>query len=245
MEHLTRQQIILLALLVSFVSSIATGIVTVSLLDQNSPAVTQTINRVVEKTIQTVSPGTTTMKETIVVREDEAVTNAIAKAGKSIARIWSNGAFVGLGVILSNSGKVAVYTDNVYTDNLRADLEGGNAVSLSFLSRDSITGVSIFQAEQSTDPKLARVYTPSVLANSGAIKLGQSVILILGREELFVDTGIISSKNTDRIKVNALGENFDSRAILVNLLGEVIAINDGSSQNSFLPSNILKTYATP
>ncbi|HEY4500220.1 MAG TPA: hypothetical protein VJH25_00320 [Candidatus Paceibacterota bacterium] len=245
MEHLTRQQIVLLALLVSFVSSIATGIVTVSLMDQNSPSVTQTINRVVEKTIETVSPGATTTKETIVVREDEAVTNAIAKAGKSITRVWSNDTFVGLGVILSNSGKVAVYTDNVYTNNLRADLEGGNVVSLSFLSRDPITGVSLFQAEQSVDPKLARVYAPTVLANSNTIKLGQSVILILGREELSVATGIISSKNTDRIKVNALGENFDSRAILVNLLGEVIAINDGSSQNSFLPSNTLKTYATP
>lgn len=245
MEHLTRQQIVLLALLVSFVSSIATGIVTVSLMDQGSPAVTQTINRVVEKTIQTVSPGATTTRETIVVREDEAVTNAIARAGKSVVRIWSGDTFVGLGVILSNSGKVAVYTDNVYTDNLQADLEGGNAVSLSFLSRDPMTGVSLLQAEQSPDPKLARVYTAAVLANSSAIKLGQSVILVLGREELSVATGIVSSKNTDRIKVNALGENFDSRAILVNLLGEVIAINDGTGQNSFLPSNVLKTYATP
>ena len=34
MEHLNKQQLILLTLLISFVTSIATGIVTVSLMDQ-------------------------------------------------------------------------------------------------------------------------------------------------------------------------------------------------------------------
>ncbi|MEK7607642.1 MAG: serine protease [Patescibacteria group bacterium] len=245
MEHLTKQQIILLALLVSFVSSIATGIVTVSLLDQSSPAVTQTINRVVEKTIQTVSPGATTTKEIIVVKEDEAITNAISRAEKSIVRIKSGGNFLGLGIILSNSGKIVAETDTVYVNNLSADLLGGNTVTLSFVSRDPLTGISLFQAEQAFDKKNARVYTGATLADSGTLKLGQSVVLIAGREELSIATGIISSKNKERIKVNTTRESFDSHAILVNLLGEVIAVNDGSNQNSFIPSNIIKTYATP
>jgi hypothetical protein len=245
MEHLTKQQIVLLAFLVSFVSSIATGIVTVSLMDQGSTTVTQTINRVVEKTIETVTPSATTTKETIVVREDEAITNAVAKASKSIVRIKSNGIFLGLGVIISDSGKVASYTDEVYTNELSASLDGGNTVALSFISRDPVTGVSIFQAEQSFDPKNARVYTSALLADSNTLKLGQSVVLIAGKEETSIATGIISSINSDKIKVNVTGESFDSHAILVNLLGEVMAINDGLSSNSFLPSNKIKTYATP
>lgn len=60
MEELTKSQLILLALLVSFVTSIATGIVTVTLMDQAPAGVTQTINRVVERTIERAVPSATT-----------------------------------------------------------------------------------------------------------------------------------------------------------------------------------------
>ena len=80
MEGLTKQQIVLVALLISFVTSIATGIVTVALMDQAPPGVTQTINRVVERTIEKVVPtpsqnqsAAVVTKETIVVKEDDLV----------------------------------------------------------------------------------------------------------------------------------------------------------------------------
>lgn len=245
MEHLTKQQIVLLALLVSFVSSIASGIVTVSLMDQASPGVTQTINRVVEKTIQTVAPSATTTKETVIIKEDEAITSSIVKASKAIVRLYSGSQFIGIGILLSSSGKIAAYTDGVYENDLTALLDGGNIVPITYSYRDPATGISIFQAEQSTNPKDERVYASADLADSSALKLGQSVVLIGGRQDVSVATGIISSNTENRIRVNTLGEDFDSFAILVNLLGEVVGMKGENIQKNFIASNVIKTYATP
>ena len=55
MEQLTKQQIVLVTLLVGFVTSITTGIVTVSLMNQSPKGVSQTITQVVERTIERVA----------------------------------------------------------------------------------------------------------------------------------------------------------------------------------------------
>lgn len=59
-ENLTKTQFVFLVILVSFVTALFTGIVTVTLMNQAPPPVTQTINRVIEK----VAPGLANMTET-------------------------------------------------------------------------------------------------------------------------------------------------------------------------------------
>ena len=49
MDNLTKTQLILLVLLVSFVTSLVTGIVSVSLVSQNTLSPIQTISRVIER----------------------------------------------------------------------------------------------------------------------------------------------------------------------------------------------------
>lgn len=53
-DKLSKAQLVWLVLLVSFVTSLVTGIVTVTLVNQAPPPITQTINRVIEKTLEKV-----------------------------------------------------------------------------------------------------------------------------------------------------------------------------------------------
>ena len=58
-KDLDKKQLILLTLLITFVVSIATGIVTISLMNQAPKAIPQTINNVIQRTIEKVTTVTT------------------------------------------------------------------------------------------------------------------------------------------------------------------------------------------
>jgi S1-C subfamily serine protease len=112
MEDLTKNQIVLLTLLVSFVTSIATGIVTVTLMDQAPQGVTQTVNRVVERTIERVVPGEPT--ERVVIREvpveitqEQLVMDVINDSSPAVVRLETTaGENLGSGFVLGNAGAV-------------------------------------------------------------------------------------------------------------------------------------------
>lgn len=93
MENLNNSQLVLLAILVSFVTSIATGILTVSLLDEQSPTVVQTINRVVERTVETVVPGDTktVVKEVpVIVTEEELIVKVVDDQSATVGRLTNS-----------------------------------------------------------------------------------------------------------------------------------------------------------
>lgn len=216
MESLNKQQLILLALLVSFVTSIATGIVTVSLMDQAPPGVTQTINRVVEKTIERVvtepakQTASVVTKETVVVKADDAVIDAIAKNSKSIMRIKEvteqGGArresFAGIGLIVSAEGHIAADIDVAY----RATDAAGNSIPeiyiglfsdervfpLNIAYSSPAAGIIFFQPLLQDKEKGTYKFTPPSF-NTGEPKLGQAVVALGGADSNAVFTGIISS----------------------------------------------------
>src|SRR3989344_4276974 len=113
LEQLTKHQILLLTLLVSFVTSIATGIVTVSLMDQAPEGVTRVINQIVERTVETVVPSTqgaaVATETTVVIKQDELVPQSIAAVQKSIVRIVGEGSdqLIARGVVLDTKGTAA------------------------------------------------------------------------------------------------------------------------------------------
>ena len=89
-KDLNKPQLILLALLLSFVASIATSITTVTLMQQAPPSIVAPINRVIRQTVENIQQveGKTTV-QTVVVKEEDLVVDAIAKnqsAGFTLTR---------------------------------------------------------------------------------------------------------------------------------------------------------------
>lgn len=216
MDGLNKQQLVLLALLVSFVTSIVTGIITVSLMDQAPAGITQTINRVVEKTIERVvtepsqQASVVATKETVVVKSDDQVIDAISKNTKSFVRIrevtttaaGKRETFAGIGIIVSPEGLIVADIDVAY----RKTDEGGNSIPegyigvfpggkifpLNIVRNDPLAGLIFFEPIVQEREKGTHSFTPPVFGTK-ELRLGQTVVAIGGSDSNAVSTGIISN----------------------------------------------------
>ena len=261
MEDLTKSQIILLTLLLSFVTSIATGIMTVSLLQQAPPAVTQTINRVVQQTVEQVVPaGKETIKETktVVVQEEDLVINSISKNEKSIVRIQESVSgtspelFFSIGLIVSADGLIV--TDKKTYDNLSkysAVLYDSKSVPLKFVALDEATGLLFLRAVKEADSKIT--FEPATL-DAGNLKLGQTVIELGGQIRNKVSIGRVSdlviweattvaSSTVLLIKTDFAAKDNVVGSPLINLSGDLVGIRVTAvdlANDGFVPALLIK-----
>ncbi|MFA6552415.1 MAG: serine protease [Candidatus Paceibacterota bacterium] len=260
MEDLTKQQIVLVTLLVSFVTSIATGIVTVSLMDQAPKAVTQTINRVVERTIEKVVPATNQSaavitKETVVVKEDDYVTQSVDKNIASFVRIKkvdgqgssAFDTFVGLGlivtkdgVIVTDSSVVAPQTDDSGTQifgHFEAVMSDGKIYDLTRVGSNYDVGITLYQIVQKEGEKRI-TFALAVIGNSDNLKLGQTIITLGGEDQDSVSVGIVQSvivKNNS----NSTATSTATSTVKTNLVKNVIAIKTDLKQTNETAGSVL------
>lgn len=273
MDHLTKQQLVLLALLLSFVTSIATGIVTVSLVNQAPPAITQTINRVVERTIEKVVPAqgaAVVTRETVVVKSDDAAINSIEKNSASIVRIKTTldpnttenqttqpvEVFVGLGLVVSKDG-IILGDKGLLSGkpNYTGVFAGGNKMLLSAVASDDESNIVLFQAIKDPNTKQITTFVPATLGDSDALKLGQTVISVSGKEQNSIAMGIVASlipkidtapmktiraiETDTNLSGNILG------SFLLDLSGNIVGIKGGvdsesESKNVYVTINPIK-----
>ncbi|MEI6057899.1 MAG: hypothetical protein WCQ60_02905 [bacterium] len=207
MEHLTKQQIVLLTLLVSFVTSIATGIVTVALMDQAPVGVTNTINRIIERTIES-SPASTDTNQAAVISSSgtdtqSQVSSALASVQKSIIVIKNAtgvdvngnpiGSTTGIGLVVSKSGLVVADKASVALfSSYIGQLPNGTTVPLTIVQSQNNGDLVFLLAQVPADKVKSTVFTPAVLA-SGLPKLGQVALSLSGADSPTLGQGIVTN----------------------------------------------------
>lgn len=242
-EQLSKSQIILLTILVSFVTSIATGIVTVSLMGQAPPSIAQNVNRIVERTVERVVPvGQTastviTREKTIIVKESDLISEAVARTTPSVVRLYLNDSdpavFLGFGVVLDASGIIATDTWALgESGDAEIVLQDGARVRAFVTMRDRSSGVAFLQAATTTKDGKTPVWNPAAIS-VGSPRLGQVVITIAGKTTTRIADGIItalipqpdSSETQKIIETNISGDSIVLGGLLLNTDGEIIGMS--------------------
>jgi S1-C subfamily serine protease len=262
MESLNKHQIILLAILVAFVSSIATGITVVSLLGQTSQPVVQTINRVVEKTIEKITPSQISNNvdekkvTTVVVRDEDLTIGAIDKNIKSIVRIFltladGTQSFIADGIIISDKGYVitdkAAIVQFGGSASYSANLSDGTKISLENISNNDALGLTLMKIKLTTDQKVD--FIPVIWSDSEKIKLGQTIISLSLDTKKVVSIGNVASvdikdKKNSFIIADAKIVNSVPGTILFNLNGDFVGMHTSSEKQMFMASNVIKEAVT-
>lgn len=253
LEKLTKHQIVLLALLVSFVTSIATGIVTVSLMDQAPTSVVRTVNQIVERTVEKVAPtpsnsaAVAAVEKTVVVKDDDLAAQSIAKVQGAIVRIAAKGGDLLLtrGVIIAADGAALVDRGSLGGfEAFEAILPGGERVTAKVRAAATSSPVALMDIAVGT----STAFAPAALADASKLRLGQSVIRIGGTGADTVGTGVIArlpSLGSDDAHGDLIEASVPSAtpgSVLMTIFGEVIGI---VTSDSLAASPAATLYSIP
>ncbi len=237
-KDLNKSQLILLAVLLSFVTSIATGITTVTLMQQAPDSFTVPVNRVIKQTVEKIQQveGKTTV-QTVVVKEEDLVVDAIAKNQSSIFSVTKEVQDVdlqtvvevsaGKGFAVSLDGLVAVDAGLVFDKGVYYVKNGSGKFKADFISTDK-AGFSLLKIGAPLDEKSKPAFTVPDFGDLNNMKIGQK-ILVLGSA---ISSSIFEGLNADKsLDLNVSKGN--GGGLVLNLDGEALGIALSGENISF------------
>lgn len=264
MNDLNTQQIVLLCLLVSFVTAICTGITVVSLMQQEPEPVTQTIHRVVEKTVERVIEPSETKVETrviektpekeivtLVVSEENAVTDAVVQNTDVLVRLYQNDpqgkrTFVGIGLIISSHGTVITDAKIVNTKRGYTGIHTDGEMPLAV---DHIDTAGKYALLSLTKNLPSRTFSAPSFGDSSLLQLGQSLVSLSGSQNDVVSSGIATNLEKDEtgtlkgISAAVDKETIVPGSIIFTLQGKIVGMHLSSQEKAtFEPIQTLKSY---
>jgi hypothetical protein len=244
-DELTKQQIVLLCFLVAFVSSTASAIVVVRLMEEAPVTASPTINRVIERTVQQIVPGETreiTKVNTVVIKEEDLVVEAIDKNRSSVVLVREtipgeesdteivngSGLYLEDGYVIAD-GRLISGPGEYYIQ------DGEVKIPLTFVSRDE-SKFSILRVDESID--LSELsFAPKSLVSNIDLRVGQSAIVLSANPSMGAFTGLVSSFNDysvatedgeetlfSKIDINISLDESHSGGILVTSDGDIAGL---------------------
>jgi S1-C subfamily serine protease len=257
-EELTKHQIILLCFLIAFVSSVATAITVVTLMEQAPVTGSPTINRIIQQII----PGETkeiTKTNTVIIKEEDVIIEAINENKDAIITIHevipgsegveSRDIMNGSGLVISKDGFVISNSKNISIPGQYYFMMGDTKVSLEFIKIMS-EKYSLLKIKESELPLKLPFAS---LENKANPKVGSRVILISASPTFSALSGSISSieyKTAEEVKYPVsftIDITLSAKHLggtLVNTDGDVIGfIVEGADGIMVAPSSqILKSF---
>lgn len=235
-KDLNKSQLILLAILLSFITSIATGITTVTLMEQAPPAITMPINRVVRQTVEKIEQVQgKTITQTVVVKEEDLVVDAIEKNKLAIFSVSRNGFDengnkteipAGHALVLRSDGLVVADGSQVFQGETYFLSNSSGKFKAKFISADPAGFVFLKVGEPTSEGSTATFTVPE-FGDVSAMKPGQK-ILVIGD----VISSFILDPNKE-IKINPIKAN--AGALVLNLDGQVLGLALANEVMSFAP----------
>ncbi len=272
MEDLNKTQIVLLTLFITFVTSVTTGIVTVTLLQQAPPAITQTINRVVERTIERVTLAPKTEVTKVIIGQEDQIIKTASLAKSAIVRIVmptdgvsstieattssltastlmavesARGDEIATGFLISSDGLVATAYSLIPDQNLKYGVFVGDKRYLAdVVVHSKSEGIAILKIDHD---KTTKFFVPQFV--SKPITLGQTII-VLGRDlnRYTVSVGLVSSlkdatqSSLPSFKTTVRSDDTNIGGPLLNSEGLLVGLN--LEGGNALPIELIKIYLT-
>lgn len=260
LEYLTKAQIVLLTLFVSFVASMATGIVVVTLMQQSPEPVTQSLTRVVERTIEKITSVPTEKPTPGPVKDEDLMVAAIERNIKSTVAFKAVGQSgdaraAGTGTIVSADGLVITDTGN-FGEGVLTTTIGGVSYVLQVVSNEKTNSLGLGRLIPTGNASsTVATFVPVTLGNPDALKLGQTTIVIGGWDAKTIMSGFINNldvrtvvdkdKKTETKVVENIGIStrpgaVSSGAPIITLSGEVVgflSIDENAGTQAGVPAS--------
>lgn len=225
-EELSKSQLLLLTILVNFVTAVATGIITVSLVDQAPPFVTQTVNRVVEHTIETVTQAApAAVVAAPAPSNQDLVTAALAADAARVVGIYdlatgTSSPALAVGTFLPKARAVASVNVEGLPQEALIGFPGGSFIPASLARRGE--GVAIYGFADSA--KLPSAPAPALVA-ARTLKLGATTLTVA--PDGSAATGIVARVGETNIYTTL--PEVDAGSAAVDLSGNLLGLIRGTT----------------